>query len=117
MVTSRKNARKTRGRPFEIGNPGRPKGSRNKATLAVEAILEGEAEVLTRKAVERALEGDIQALKLCLERLLPPRRERLVGLRLRPIKCATDAATAGSAIIAAVACGDLSVGEASGLMH
>jgi hypothetical protein len=72
----RKNAGRTRGRPFENGNPGRPRGSRNKATVAAESLLEGEAERLTRKAVERALEGDVAALKLCMDRLLPPRRER-----------------------------------------
>lgn len=72
-----KTVTKQRGRPFEKGQSGnrdgRPQGSRNKATLAVEALLEGEAEALTRKAIERALEGDIQALRLCLERVCPVR--------------------------------------------
>ena len=44
----------TRGRPFQPGNPGRPKGARHKVTVAVEALLEGEAEGLTRKAIELA---------------------------------------------------------------
>ena len=43
-----------RGRPFAkgtSGNPrGRPPGSKNKTTLAVEALLEGEAQAITRKA-------------------------------------------------------------------
>jgi Family of unknown function (DUF5681) len=50
---------KPRGRPFQpgqSGNPsGRPKGARNKATLAVEALLENEAEALTRKVIDLAL--------------------------------------------------------------
>lgn len=32
-----------RGRPFEKGNPGRPRGSRNKTTAALEALLDGQA--------------------------------------------------------------------------
>ena len=56
--------------PGQSGNPaGKPKGARNKTTLAVEALLDGEAEALTRKAIERALEGDSVALRLCLERI------------------------------------------------
>src|SRR5215218_4900464 len=54
MNEPRKNARKTRGRPFRPGNPGRPKGARNKTTLAVDALLDGEAEAITRTAVEMA---------------------------------------------------------------
>ena len=63
---------KQRGRPFQkgqSGNPaGKPKGARNKATLAVEALLDGEAEELTRKAIELAKAGDIPALRICLDR-------------------------------------------------
>jgi len=61
----------------QSGNPGgRPKGALNKATLATQALLEGEAEALTRKVVELAKSGNPMALRLCLERLLPPRRDR-----------------------------------------
>jgi hypothetical protein len=71
-----------RGRPFEpgkSGNPkGRPKGSRNQATLLAEALLDGEAEAITRKLVDKALEGDTTALRLCLDRLVAPMRERRV---------------------------------------
>jgi len=70
-------AGKQRGRPFErgvSGNPaGKPKGARHRATLAAEALLDGEAEALTRKAIELALEGNIFALKICLDRILPAR--------------------------------------------
>jgi hypothetical protein len=58
-------ARKQRGRPFEpgkSGNPkGRPKGSRNQATLLAEALLDGEAETLTRTMIEKASDGDTTA--------------------------------------------------------
>ena len=48
-----------------------------------------EAEALTRKAIERALEGDTTALRLCLDRLLPPCRPK------KPIHNARNAAFVG----------------------
>jgi Family of unknown function (DUF5681) len=57
-----KAARRGRGRPFQkgqSGNPaGRPRGSTNRATRAAELLLDGEAEALSRKAIELALAGD-----------------------------------------------------------
>src|SRR5215472_4698677 len=112
----RNNAGKTQagapGRPFQPGNPGRPKGARHKATLAAEALLDGEAEGLTRKCVEMALGGDSTALRLCLDRILPARRERPVNFQIPPFKSAEDAAAAMAAITEAVAAGELSLGEA-----
>jgi hypothetical protein len=69
------------------GNPkGRPAGARNKATQTAELLLDGEAEALTRRAVELALAGDGMALRLCLERIIPPRRGRPVQLGLTPVR-------------------------------
>jgi hypothetical protein len=81
----RKYASNTRGRPFAPGNPGKPKGARHRTTLAAEALLDGEAEALARKAVELALAGDTLALRLCLDRILPPRRDRPIAFRLPPV--------------------------------
>jgi hypothetical protein len=90
--SSRKNAATTRGKPFEPGSPGRPKGARHKATLAAEALLDGEAEALTRKAIELAKEGDIAALRICLDRIIPPRKDRPVAFELPKIENVGDAA-------------------------
>ena len=79
-----KTGRDARGR-FAPGNTGRPPGARHAATLAAEALLDGEAEALTRKAVEMALEGDPVALRLCMERVLSPRRDRPVRFALPAI--------------------------------
>jgi hypothetical protein len=107
----RKQGRFVKGRS---GNPrGRPKGLRNHASRLVETLLDGEAEALTRKAIEKALEGDAVALRLCLERLCPPRKDRPVMFDLPRIESAGDAEKALSAIIASVAAGDLTPGEAS----
>ena len=109
-------AHKPRGRPFEpgrSGNPaGRPKGARNAATLAIEELLDGEAEALTRKLIDKALGGDMAALRICLDRLSPPRRDRLVTFELPKIESASDALKASSAILAACAVGQLSLREA-----
>jgi len=90
------------------GNPsGRPQGSRNKTTLAVEALLGGEAEGLTRKAIEIALAGDIGALKLCLERIAPVRKDREVAFSLGNLETATDVSAALSDILRAVSEGQI----------
>jgi hypothetical protein len=65
------------------GNPqGRPFGSRHKTTLAVEGLLDGDAEKLTRAAIDRAIAGDPAALRICLDRIIPPRRERTIDFAL-----------------------------------
>ena len=112
-------AGKQRGRPFGAGtsgNPaGRPKGSRNRTTIAVEEILDGEAEAITRKAIEMAKAGDTVALRLCLERIAPPRKERAVRFDLPPIETAVDAVKASAALVQAVAAGELTTSQAAEL--
>jgi hypothetical protein len=109
---ARNNAATTRGKPFAPGNPGRPKGARHKATLAAEVLLDGEAETLTRKAIELAKGGDLQALRLCLERIAPPRKERPLNFALPTLEGPSAATVALRSIIEAVARGDLLLSEA-----
>ena len=98
----------------QSGNPrGRPMGSRNNATLACEALLEGQAEALTQKAVEMALAGDVTALKLCIERICPVRRDRPVRFNLPAVTSARDAADISAAVMAAVSNGDITLSEAA----
>ena len=101
---------------FANGNAGRPKGSRNKATQAVLALLEGEATSLTRKAVELALEGDTVALRLCLDRIAPPRKDSPVEFTLPRMSSAHDAAQAAGAVLQAVSEGDLTPTEGAQVM-
>ena len=111
------NGQKTDG-TFAPGNKlgGRPKGARNKTTLAVEAMLDGEAEAITRKAIDMALGGDGPAIRLCLERLTPARKDSPVVFALPPIATALDAVTASTALLAAVAAGDVTPEEAGKIM-
>ena len=88
---------------------------RNRTTLAIEALLDGEAEALTRKAIERALAGDPQALRLCLDRIAPPRRDRPTPFALPALAEAADARDAFAAVVRAVAEGELTPIEAATL--
>src|SRR5438128_2134045 len=90
------------------GNPaGRPPGSRNRTTMVAEILLEGEAESLTRKAIELALLGDTTALKLCLERVVPQRRSRPIAFDLPRIDQVEDLVGAIGSVLQEVACGRL----------
>ncbi|WP_324132350.1 DUF5681 domain-containing protein [Bosea sp. (in: a-proteobacteria)] len=112
---SRKSATNTRGRPFAPGNGGKPKGARHKTTLAIEALLDGEAETLTRKAIELAKAGDMQALRLCMDRLAPPRRDRSISFEMPSIETVDDLPAATRAIMDAVSIGDITPSEAAEL--
>ena len=76
-----KNGRNTAGK-FTSGNSGRPKGSRNKKTLAIESLLDGQAEALTQTAISKTLEGDGLALRLSLERIAPAPKDKSVSFPL-----------------------------------
>ena len=112
--TTGRKQRATRFQPGRSGNPqGRPPGSRNKTTRAIDALFDGEAEALTRKAIELAKAGDLVALRLCLDRICPPRKDRPVPFALPELRTAEDAKLAASALLKAVADGELTPSEAS----
>jgi hypothetical protein len=112
----RKNKLSPPWKPGQSGNPkGRPKGSRNRVSVACDELLDGEAEKLTRKAIEMALAGDITAMRLCLERICPPRKDRPIILDLPKLETAADSPQAMSVIVAAVAEGEITPNEAQAL--
>ena len=100
-----KNGRNTAGQ-FSAGNNGRPKGSRNKATIAIESLLRGQAEALTQTVVTKALEGDSVALRLCMERIAPAPKDQPVSFSLPKINNATDASDAAGSVLTAVSDGE-----------
>lgn len=94
-------------KPGQSGNPsGKPKGTRHKATQAALALLEGETEALTRKAVELALEGDTTALKLCLDRIAPAIKPAAQTIHLN-IPAPGNLTDTARAFVAAAANGDI----------
>ena len=101
------------------GNPrGKAPGTRHKATLAALALLEGEAEALSRKAVDLALEGDTTALRLCLERIAPPMKEHpLSGVELPEINGPNDILDAIVEVSQKLADGSILPSQAAALCH
>ena len=99
--------------PGSSGNlNGRPSGHKNRATIMAQNLLDGEVRALVKKALEMALGGDITAIKLCLERILPRRMERALSFNMPDINQPEDAGVALAAIIKAVGDGDLAPSEA-----
>ena len=106
----------TRFKPGQSGNPsGRPKGVRNKSTMAAEALLNGESEALTRRCIDLALEGDHTALRLCLSRILPVKRERTIELDLPALEGSQDSLRAIATVLEAVGSGTITPSEGQSL--
>ena len=103
-------------KPGQSGNPaGRPKGARHKATLAALKLMEGQADAITQTCIDAALAGDMTAIRLVLDRLVPPAKERPVSLELPDAKDAAGIAEAQTAILQAVAAGQLTPGEGTAM--
>jgi hypothetical protein len=123
MATTNKKQPKPTGRKLDgtfksgfCANPtGRPKGTANHATIIAQSLIDGEAENITRKIIDLALDGDASALRLCLERLVPRRMERHIGITMPEIHSAKDAAAALAQVSQAVTNGMLSLSEAKTL--
>lgn len=101
-------------KPGQSGNPkGRPAGSRNRITIACEKLLDADAKAITAKAVDLAKAGDTIALRLCLERIVPPRKGAPIRFHLPQVTNTGDVRGAALAILAAVAEGRISPEEAN----
>jgi len=104
--------------PGQSGNPaGRPRGSRNKATIIAEQLLDDSAGELTTAAIKRATEGDPAALRACLDRIAPRLRHRPLDFDLPPLVTLADAPVAIAAIAQGLAHGELDLDQATLLMR
>lgn len=100
----------------QSGNPkGKVKGTKNKATLAAESLLNGELENISRRLIHEALLGNMQAIKMVLDRILPARRDRVVMLNVPTLKTSADAVLSMALITDAVMRGDVSPSEGEAL--
>jgi hypothetical protein len=98
----------------ESGNPaGRQRGSRNRTTILMQGLLEADGEALARKAIDLAKGGDLAALRMCMDRLVPRRKHEPIAVDLPRLGTAADTVTAASTIVAAVAAGELAPSEAA----
>lgn len=94
------------------GNPkGKPKGARNKTTVIAQSLLEGEAEALVRKVVQLALDGDLTCLRICIERLVPPKKDAPMDIDLPEIGSAADIPKLLAVLAAKLGQGDLTPAE------
>ncbi|HYA40879.1 MAG TPA: DUF5681 domain-containing protein [Syntrophobacteraceae bacterium] len=88
------------------GNPaGKPQGARNRSTAIAQSLLDGEAEALVRKVVELALEGDPVCLRICLERLVAPKKDAPVRIDIPEIGAVADLPKLISAVTQALSQG------------
>jgi hypothetical protein len=95
------------------GNPaGKPKGARHKTTLLAEKLMQDDAENIVNAVLTAARSGDMTAARIVLDRIAPARRDNPVTFTLPKIKRPADAVAASAAILAAVADGRLTPGEA-----
>lgn len=98
----------------QSGNPaGRPPGSLNKRTLAAQAVLAERAEEIVTNLMDRAMEGQGTAMRLCADRLLPTGRNRCVAIELPMVQTPDDAEAALAVVLAELAAGKLTVSEVS----
>ena len=100
----------------ESGNPaGRPRGARNKRTLAAESMFDRDGPEIIAQLIKLAKEGDIAAIRLCVDRICPRPRDRPVSFELPQVSTAADATAAMGVIIQAIGDGELSAQEAADL--
>jgi F0F1-type ATP synthase gamma subunit len=105
--------------PFQkgqSGNPaGRPRGTVSRAAVLTQNMLSDHAESIATKIIELAEQGDMAALRVCMDRLVPAIKHQPVAVELPPIGKPADAVEAAASIVAAVAAGDVSATEAAQL--
>ena len=119
MAENLERKQRGKGKPFQpgqSGNPaGKPPGAKNKATRLAQSLLDGEEEALVRKVIELAKGGDLQALKVCLDRLIPPMKAQSALIHVEIPKTANLIDTADT-LLRAAAGGELSPDIASQLI-
>jgi hypothetical protein len=106
-----------KGKQWEKGHVANPKGIngstfRHKAAQAAANLFDGEAEHLSRRCVELALAGDIGAMKVAIERILPPRRGRPFKFKLPELHTIADAQAALATLAAGMTNGEVLIDEA-----
>jgi citrate lyase beta subunit len=102
--------------PGGSGNPGgRSKVTRYRSTMALEAIFDGQSEALTRTVIELANDGDTVALRICMDRLMPVRKDTPITFVLPEIETAADLTKATKALPQGVADGEITPSEAAEL--
>jgi len=109
------NAAKTRGRKFERGNPGRPRGARNKRSVLVEQLMDADISEIVKSVLDKAKQGDLVAAKLVLDRVAPIPKGRALALNLPAVSDGDSVLRCHASLLAALADGVISADEAEGV--
>jgi len=115
-MPSRKYATKTRGRPFQAGNPGKPKGARHRLSLLAERLMADDIDGIVNKVIKAAKAGNMVAARLILDRLWPVPKGHTIGSERAPnVASAADVLKAHSSLIKAVSVGNLTTDAAQAI--
>ena len=99
--------------PGQSGNPaGRPRGARNRRTIASERLFDESAEKLTAVLIRLADQGHPLALRIAMDRICPT-KDRPVAFELPAMATSADAVAGMGAVVQGLADRDLTPGEAA----
>jgi hypothetical protein len=103
----------TKGRSGNLA--GKPRGTRNKASMLLDRLASAEARAVLRALLEKAKGGDVAAATTVLARLWPVQKGRSIALDLPHIMTAADVTAALDTITAAIACGQITPEEGAAI--
>lgn len=93
--------------PGKSGNPnGRPKGVKDRRVALREKLLP-HADQLIEMVTTFAKSGDMQAMKIVMDRIMPPLKEEPIQITIPKIESAEDCTKAQAAVVNAVASGEM----------
>lgn len=99
----------------QSGNPtGRPKGVKDRR-VALREKLWPHADQLIEMVTTFAKSDDMQAMKIVMDRIMPPLKEEPIHVSIPKIECAEDCTRAQAAVLSAVACGEMLPSEGQAL--
>lgn len=103
--------------PGQSGNPkGRPRGSRHKSLLLIEQMIDEQAKDICQIVIDAAKGGDLQAAKILIDRMIPPKKDRPINLELPQLESLSDVLKANSLILNAASSGEITPLEAESLL-
>lgn len=117
-VTSSAIQRDARGRPlpgFSLNPKGKPKGALSEAGR-IRVALAGELPEILAAVVQRAKDGDLQAARIILDRVVPPLRAEAAPVTLAGLDGDAPLTERATLVFKAATAGDISVEAATALI-
>src|SRR5438128_2238702 len=95
----------------------KPTRPTNVTPAPAQELLQLESEHVMKALIKKALRGNVTALRLCVERLIPIPRERALGIKIPAAENAVQITIALEAVLQALGDGQLTASEAQKLAH